>query len=174
MNNFYLEEKTLKIFLHERFKKEVSVPRFKWDEGLFLPDFVIEDLKLIIEYDGPRHYTQASTAVRDFKKTEVYTQHGYKVINIPYFVQLDEAVISDLFSDYKDELNSNSTFNIYPHGFISDKVILPADFCSLGVERFKKDLDNNFSYIRDDIILSLNNKITTRRSKLEVYPYMFI
>jgi hypothetical protein len=49
---------------------------------------------------------------------------------------------------------------VYPHGFISDEStdLLPADFCHLGIVRFRKDLDR-FDFIRDEIIGSLKQKV---------------
>lgn len=166
----YLTEQNLGQFLRERFRCDISTPRLKFSEGLFLPDYVIEDLKLILEYDGPRHYTQATTAVRDFKKLEIYNKHGYNLISIPYFVQFDERVVNDLFSNYKEYINDLSEFNNFPHGFVSDKVILPCDFCSLGVDRFIIELTDKFGYIKDDIITSLYTKINNKRTHLEVFP----
>lgn len=170
MNNFYLEEKSLGNFLSERFRLPVTSPRKKLLEGIFLPDFVIEDLKLILEYDGPRHYTQSSTAVRDEYKKIIYQQYGYNLISIPYYVQLDDIIIRQLFKNYINEMSSVETYNDYPHGFISDKVILPADFCSLGVHRFRQELDGIFCCIKEQILDSLNNKVTKKRTRAEVFP----
>jgi hypothetical protein len=46
---------------------------------------------------------------------------------------------------------------VYPHGFIDKKAVLPADFCELGVEQFQKDLEL-YSFFRNDIINSLHDK----------------
>lgn len=170
----YLIEQNLGDFLKSRFVVPVSFPRLKFDEGLFLPDFVIEDSKLIIEYDGPRHYTQSSTVIRDYKKQEVYTKYGYSIINIPYFVQLSEDVIDNLFGRYSSYMHSMEAFNSYPHGFISPKVLLPSDFCSLGVKRFENELSDTFKYIANDIITSLNDKVNSKRTKHEVFPLSMI
>lgn len=166
----YLLEESLGDFLKSRFKYPVTSPRLNWDEGLFLPDFVIEDLKLIVEYDGPRHYTQSSTILRDGYKKEMYSKHGYKLINIPYFVQLDERVIRLLFGEYREYMNSMEAYNSYPHGFISPKVLLPADFCSIGATRFVNQIDTTFSPIKEDIIKSLESKINNKRTRHEVFP----
>jgi len=174
MNTFYLEENTLKVFLEERFSYKITSPRLKLPEGLVLPDFLIEDLNLILEYDGPRHYTQSSTAIRDIKKAGIYKNNNYDTITIPFFVQLDEPVIDDLFKNYTQHMRSVDTFNTYPHGFISDKVILPSDFCSLGVRRFVNELEGSFNYIKPAIIDSLENKINKKRKREEVYPISMI
>ena len=46
---------------------------------------------------------------------------------------------------------------VYPHGFIDEKCILPADFCELGVEWFKSDI-NRFANEFEEIINSLKTK----------------
>ena len=49
----------------------------------------------------------------------------------------------------------------FPHGFIADTVVFPADFCELGIERFLNDL-GRFAAIRSDIVVSLKRAATTR------------
>jgi hypothetical protein len=46
---------------------------------------------------------------------------------------------------------------------------LPADFCTIGVERFKKDLER-FNFIKDEIFASLQDNI---KRELEVFPLNF-
>ena len=59
----------------------------------------------------------------------------------------------------------------YPHGFIDSKCILPADFCELGVEKFKKDLALLDASIRQDIINSLKTKVNCAQfGELTVVP----
>lgn len=77
---------------------------------------------------------------------------GYRIVRIPYCVQLSHDTIEHLFGvgiDFEQ---------VFPHGFIVDKnETLPADFCSLGYERFLRDIER-FSYIKDDIFASLHHK----------------
>lgn len=118
----------------------------------YRPDFRCEELKLIIEFDGPQHYTQTSTILRDFKKDEIYSSMGFKIIRIPCFVQLETKTIKLLFGlDYDKQLE-------FPHGFISKEATLPADFCELGVERFKQDLIF-YDCIKSEILESLKIKL---------------
>lgn len=86
------------------------------------PDFRSEELKLIVEFDGYKHFNSSITQQRDVYKTSIYELMGYKVINIPYFIQLSSKSIKFFFDveiDWEQE---------YPHGFISDKALLPSDF----------------------------------------------
>lgn len=127
------------------------------------PDFRNDELKIIVEFDGDLHYRVRQRQKADTEKDEVYSKMGYKVIHIPYFVQLSSVVIKELFGvDMEWE-------QVYPHGFIDSKAMLPVDFNYYGIYRFRKDL-KKFSYIKDDIIESLKDKIILL-GKDEVLPY---
>lgn len=54
------------------------------------PDYRSESLKLIIEVDGLPHYQQPDIIKKDKEKTELYKKLGYKVVRIPYFIQLSK------------------------------------------------------------------------------------
>lgn len=150
----YLTESTLENFL------EIIFPSSDWIHDktvpksniLSRPDYRNDDLKLIVEFDGFHHYTLSSYIISDMKKDKCYTNMGYNVVRIPYFVQMSSDVIQNLF-----KININLNQN-YPHGFVDKKATLPADFCYMGIEKFKEDL-NRFAYIRPAIINSLHTKI---------------
>ncbi|MFA5490740.1 MAG: hypothetical protein WC284_16290 [Candidimonas sp.] len=153
----YLSEKNLGVFLSERFEysyihnrmiKEIPNYRKK-------PDYRFEEIKCIVEFDGFGHYTDPIRILNDRDKDRVYKSYGYDVIRIPYFVQLSENVVLDLFGKY---IKNTSAFNDYPHGFISDDVKFPSHFCEIGLLRFLNDLEK-FSYISEEIINSLRNAI---------------
>ena len=127
------------------------------------PDYRCDELKLIIEFDGDRHYREAQKIKREEEKNEAYTQMGYNVIRIPYFVQLSTEVIKNLFDKDVEYIQT------YPHGFISPTVIMPTDFCELGIEKFKLDL-KRFKYIETDILHSLINKVKELNDKDFVIP----
>ena len=115
------------------------------------PDFRNDDIMLIVEFDGYQHYTTASVILTDLIKDTVYTNMGYKIVRIPYFVQLSRIIILNLF-------NVDINFDqIYPHGFHDRNAILPADYCELGIDKFKLELIK-FNYITGDIIKSLRMK----------------
>lgn len=128
------------------------------------PDYRCDDLNLIVEFDGYGHYTVSKNIISDLDKDEDYNNLGYKVIRIPYFIQLTKEVIFDLFDiEIEEELYT------YPHGFIDKKAILPADFCELGVKKFKDDLIK-FSYIKDDIINSLSKQLEIKDINIVLPP----
>ena len=120
--------------------------------GRFKPDYRNEQSLTIVEFDGDTHYTQASRVLADSAKDKIYAKAGYNIIRIPYFIQLSRSTCQTLFGldlDVKQE---------YKHGFIDKHCVLPADFCELGIEKFKSDLAK-FKNEASDIIDSLKLKI---------------
>lgn len=164
-NKTYLTEQKLGeylkvIFPNNEFVHNKQVP----NSGIKnRPDYRCDELKIIIEYDGHRHYTQSKVGLKDLEVGEIWRNIGYRVIRIPYFIQLSSEVIDDLFKiDIEWE-------QVYEHGFIDDCCVLPADFCTVGLTRFHFDLQQ-FEYIEHDIIESLKNKIKQGLRKYEVVP----
>lgn len=115
------------------------------------PDFRIESLKLIIEFDGYMHYNNARTILADKAKDLEYLALGYQIIRIPYFIQLTAQIQQKLFG----KVIEPSEFG---QGFISELASLPADYIELGVAKFLKDLDK-FSEVREEIIQSLRDYV---------------
>jgi len=148
----YLTENKLKYFIEENLSDDwVCNKQFK--KGIpFRPDFRSDKLKLIIEFNGYKHYNCSKTIISDYKKYEIFKKHEYKIIEIPYFVQLSNLLIFNLF-------NVNIKIKqIYPNGFIDNKALLPSDFCYLGIKRFENDL-KTFHFIKYDIIKSIKKKL---------------
>jgi len=144
----FLLERIGPDFVHNRKIPGVSLP--------WRPDYLSESLKLIVEFDGWRHYCKAETAAKDIFKDADYAEHGYKLIRIPYFIQLDSRIIKLLFSEYTQDF---SDFNTYPHGFIDPKVVYPGDFCELGLIRYTEELEKTFKIVEDDIKASIMGAI---------------
>lgn len=61
------------------------------------PDYHSPSLKLVIEFDGVLHYQNPENLIRDIKNTKIYENLGYKVVRIPYFIQLSNSAIIELF-----------------------------------------------------------------------------
>ena len=161
----YLTEENLGKIL------KVIYPNFEWlrdkkfeaTEGIkynFRPDYCCHALKMCVEFDGPDHFTKANIIQADFNKDEVLKELGYKVIRIPYFIQLDTEGIRYFF-------NLSVEFNYdFKHGFISRGVTLPANFCEQGIWKFKSIMyeleiaeENGVVNIFSQIKESLLNKI---------------
>lgn len=134
----YLTEENLGSFLKERFPegnwiRDKSVP----NSGVrYRPDYRNDFYKLIVEFNGIAHYSSPKRIVADEKKRALFTTLGYEVIEIPYFIQLNSETITHVFKNFEISLNP---FLYYPQGFISTECPLPAEFCDLGILRFKQE-----------------------------------
>lgn len=153
----YLTESNLGVFLEK--KLGGSWIHDKPYLGRFKPDYRNESMMTIVEFDGYAHYTQASRILADKAKDRLYSEAGYKIIRIPYFIQLSRSTCKTMFNVDLD------IAQVYPHGFIDKKCTLPADFCELGIERFKLDM-SRFANEAEEIINSLKTK--TAKSKYGV------
>ena len=164
--NNYLTEQNLSNYLQYIFPNSNWIHNKCFLNYKFRPDYVEYSLKIILEFDGPTHYTNPKIILNDYKKEDIIKKEGYKLIRIPFFVQLDKITINKLFN--RNVINGCN----YKQGFISkEKTLrLPSEFCELGVERFKKDLIN-FNYLKEDILKSLYDRIQENNLNiLEVFP----
>lgn len=101
----------------------------------FRPDYRSESLKLIIEFDGLPHYQQPDTIKTDKEKTELYKELGYKVVRIPYFIQLSKSVVKKLFDvDIENELFDERIPSLGIKGRNT-----PAFLCGAGVKRMAEE-----------------------------------
>ena len=99
------------------------------------PDYRSEKLKMIVEFDGLPHYQNVDTIINDEKKDEIYVANGYKVVRIPYFIQLTNEVVYKLFGvKVKEQLFNPSIPSLGINGRYS-----PAFLCPLGITRMAKD-----------------------------------
>lgn len=130
------------------------------------PDYRCEALKLIVEFDGYQHYCQVDTIFKDRLKDEAYASMGYRIVRIPYFVQLTSDVVKYYFGVDDVDMQIN-----FPHGFIADKgAKLPAEYCSLGIIRFMNEL-RELNFLQTDIISSLKAKLDKYNGdKSRVFP----
>lgn len=119
------------------------------------PDFYFPRLSMIVEFDGYQHYSQAKSVLRDRDKDTKMAASGIRAVRIPYFVQWCKEVKERIVAGHLEAVEQT-----YPHGFIDDKAMLPADFCELGVDRFLKEIDNELLWARLEILASLKNKST--------------
>lgn len=164
----YINEVRLGEFLTERvstdFIHNKAFPGHK-----FRPDYRSETLKLIVEFDGYQHYQSSKRVVADEINYDICVQSGYTVIRLPYFIQLDSTVISLLFPWISDK----SSYTSYPHGFHDKNALLPADFCSIGLERFMIDCDI-FNCVSDQIYQSLRSKSGDPRTIMPNYFFSIL
>ena len=102
----------------------------------FRPDYRSETLKLIIEFDGTLHYKNPDSIIVDESRTDLYEKGGYKVVRIPFFIQLTNEVVKEMFGvDVQEEL--------FPPEIASMSIAwknTPAFMCNLGIERMAREL----------------------------------
>lgn len=102
------------------------------------PDYRSEKLKLIIEFDGLQHYTKPDIIEKDLKHTELYQNLGYKVVRIPYFIQLTNKAVKYLFDvDVSEELFNETISSLGIEGQNT-----PAYLCPAGVKRMANEFKN--------------------------------
>ena len=100
------------------------------------PDYRSESLKLIVEFDGLPHYQNPDIILKDKVNTEKYQNMGYRVVRIPYFIQLTNKAVKQLF-------NVEVPVRLFPETEPSLNIegrCTPAYLCPLGIERMAKEL----------------------------------
>lgn len=115
------------------------------------PDYRSEEMKMIVEFDGLQHYTSPTHILRDFENTKYYEEIGYTVVRIPYFVQLTNEVVKQLFGvSVNEELFPEGIPSLGPKGENT-----PAFLCSRGIkrmameyQRFPEQYRTNIEYLR--------------------------
>ena len=128
------------------------------------PDYRSEELKMIVEFDGVQHYTSPERIRRDFENTEKYKRLGYKVVRIPYFIQLTNAVVKKLFKvDVKEQLFDPK------YASLGASNGSPAWLCPAGLERMAKELKRFPQQYRVNIdaLKKCNDEYLTGASLLE-------
>lgn len=147
----YLTESSLgialtQIFPDKTFVKNKQVP----NSGLKCrPDYRCDELKLIVEFDGYQHFNSHKVQEMDEIKDMAYGDMGYRIVGIPYFVQLSSLMIFHWFGVKLDYTQT------YSHGFVSDVCLRPRDFNVLGLLMFNAILGTLPKSIVDDIMFTL-------------------
>lgn len=117
-------------WIHDKALGEINGNKYK-----SRPDYRSEKLKIIIEFDGLQHYTKPDIIEKDYRLTTVYTELGYKVVRIPYFIQLTNKAVKTLF-------NINVSENLFDESFSSlgiQGLNTPAYLCPAGVKRMAQE-----------------------------------
>lgn len=99
------------------------------------PDYGSESLKMIVEFDGLPHYTNPDVILKDIQNTQNYEKAGYRVVRIPYFIQLSKDAVKELFGvDIGQELFDDSIPSLGLKGRNT-----PAYLCHEGVRRMARE-----------------------------------
>jgi hypothetical protein len=108
--------------------------------------------QVAVEFDGDAHYRDSLKIKADFEKDELAKLGGYKVVRIPYWVQLTTDTLAHYFGLEADIIQD------FPHGFITTKVF-PASFCELGIARFEREMESLPDSVRQAVISSLRLRV---------------
>lgn len=122
------------------------------------PDYLCEKLKIIVEFDGIDHYRKPSQILKDQKNTEIYQKNGFKVVRIPYFVQLTNEVVEILFGIK----HKNNLFNPNVPSLSSKGSHSPAYLCPAGLKRMAKEYK----------MFSQQYKVNVDSLKKENHPFL--
>jgi hypothetical protein len=99
------------------------------------PDYRSVKLKLIIEFDGTQHYTKPDIIEKDKNNNKIYSRLGYKVVRIPYFIQLSNKAIKTLFDvDLEEDLFNEKIPSLGIKGQNT-----PAYLCPAGLKRMAEE-----------------------------------
>lgn len=127
--------------------------------GKHRPDYRSEALKLIVEFDGVQHYKSTKQILKDRDTTALYEKAGYKVVRIPWFVQLTNSAVETLFGiSVEEELFPDIGFWSFCdrenlNNMCLDGIIRCADELSL----FPSQLQAAINFVEDQKITTYAN-----------------
>ena len=94
------------------------------------PDYRSEELKTIIEFDGVQHFETPKQIKEDIEATKLYESFGYNVVRIPFFLQLTNLYVKEIFNvDVDEKLFNPEIPSIGLQG------TNPATLCYAGIQR---------------------------------------
>ena len=136
LNRTGLDEYLRKIFpsTTDWVHNKITGRYFNGKKLLTRPDYRSDRLMMIVEFDGIPHYQNPIVIKRDKTTTKIYEQLGYKVIRIPYFIQLTNAVIFELFGV---KIEDQMFPDCYPS--LDSANGAPASLCLAGIERMARE-----------------------------------
>lgn len=131
------------------------------------PDYRSDSLKLIVEFDGIPHYKYVGTYAKDIKSTQIYEKNGYRVVRIPYFIQLSKRAVKTLFGvDMHEELFNENISSLGVKGENTPAYLSPEGVKRMAVEfkRFPEQYKVNLDFMK-----SQNNPTLTGVEYLELF-----
>ena len=157
----------LKVFIPEKdygkilIKKTLRKIGYESDNNIE-PDYFIESLGLIFEFDGPDHYNNPFKIIRDERKyrgLKSIKKNGksvkIRIIRIPYYFQLTKDVSKFVFKDlinhfskeldtlpkegfYSDEKFKNAIGKVYKNMFTGKPVTNELEVPACGLQRSER------------------------------------
>jgi hypothetical protein len=147
-----------KLFLEKNNVSEHKLARFSLD--IYFP----ED-QIAFEYDGPDHYDKVANHERDLRKNQLCLSEGIRLVRWPYYFQLTKDVARYLFPNHYTDNKYQEAIKIV-YGASEESEILapglhgskftPANFTSLGINRFINDLNSAPISLRSQVIHSFH------------------
>lgn len=141
----YLTEAKLGRILHDIFVDVKRQHRVKISTKTCIVDyqFIIDGKEVFVEFNGDRHYREGKTQFRDILLRNHCKISGIILIEIPYFVQLDNYTKLFYFSNeiFKHHIDNVEITTNFPHGFVSDTCVLPCDFNIAGWNLFIREYE---------------------------------
>ena len=130
--------------------REVRLPvgKRRWDMS-----YEIDGQVTVVEFDGDEHYRNTLKIKADEEKDSIAANHGYRVVRIPYWVQLTTQTLRYYFG------LTATIHQDFSHGFITTKVF-PASYCELGLSRFRRELESLPASVRNAVMNSLRERAT--------------
>lgn len=100
--------------------------------------------QVFVEFNGPTHYTNTSTILRDYALRSLCEDQNIRLVEIPYFVQMNDYSIEEYFGvAVLPMLEGKTVVSALSSGFNDRPIVLPYDYCQLGVSRLMSDLNPN-------------------------------
>jgi hypothetical protein len=135
-----LNKASLKQFLKNEPSLEYLGESVKTAKGTIKFDGVvldsITDIKIAIKLKEAKHYLFPAEAMEIDSERWAANKSEYKVIEIPYFIQLT----NNTFEHYFGRAPQSPILSDYSSGFEDPSFVPPANFCSMGVSNFLKEL----------------------------------
>lgn len=135
-----LTKATLKQFLKNEPSLNYLGDSVKTAKGVIKYDGVVLDsvteIKIAIKLKEPKHYLSPADIIENDDDRWTANKSNYKVIEIPYFIELSNEV----FEHYFGRAPQVPIVSDHPSGFEDPQFVLPANYCSMGVNNFLKEL----------------------------------
>lgn len=116
------------------------------------PDYRCDKKHLIIEFDGLPHYQKPDTISKDKANQKIYEDNGYTVIRIPYFIQLTNEVVKQLFGvEVNMELFPPEIPSMGPKGRNTPAFCCPAGLFRMAqeIQKYPQQMSVNLSALKE-------------------------
>jgi len=158
MSEKKLAEAVAKLPKVEWLKRNYAIAGTKrlWDFA-----YCAQGKTVLVEFDGPEHYTKVSQMRIDDSKDLFSAQKGFRTVRFPYWLVLDADTAKHYFNlDSDCEPDFEHGFPTIPH--------LPANFCAPGVTRFEKELNQLPPKVKAQVIATLKRRAEKEGAKYVV------